>query len=168
MGIRRSPVTARSHFDMTGPVEAVVEIEGPIHIDLLVQRLRAGWGIGRVGSQIRANIDRAIRDAAVVKAGDFLDVVDRQHFPVRVPTGPDTTRVVAYVPDAELQNALKHLLHAAGGVSLDELRTGTARVFGWNRVGSDISERLTDVLRHMWKAKVIDYGDDHTVRLKAN
>lgn len=128
------PSDPESHYDMTGPIEVVVAVEGPVHIDLLVQRLRVGWGIGRVSKQFRANIERAICDADVIRTGDFLDVVDRQQFPVRVPSGPDTTRVAARVHDIEPRNALKHLLNAAGGAPLDELRTGTARVFGWNRV----------------------------------
>lgn len=136
-------------YHMIEPIEQVAEREGPLHTDLLIQRLREGWGIGRVGHKIRSNIDEALRRAAVDVSGDFVDAHGRTEFAVRVPASDHNPRPVAHVADQELNLALVHLLQSAGGMSTDELVTACARVFGWTRVGSDIRARLSTLIAEM-------------------
>jgi hypothetical protein len=61
---------------MTAAIEAVVSIEGPIHLSVLHERLRAAWDVGRIGARIRVNIEAAIRQAMVLRDGDFISGAD--------------------------------------------------------------------------------------------
>ena len=44
-------------------VARVVEAEGPVHTDLLVERLKEINGVARAGANVQANIDRAVATA---------------------------------------------------------------------------------------------------------
>ena len=54
------PFRSQQHPRHSRAVIEIAKIEGPVHIDLVRQRLRDAWGIGRVGHKIRDNIDLAI------------------------------------------------------------------------------------------------------------
>ena len=40
----------------------------PIHLDLVYERIRAAWGVGRIGARIRDAIDTAIKRAKALNA----------------------------------------------------------------------------------------------------
>lgn len=154
-----------AHFDMVKGIEILARDEGPIHIDLVHQRLRDAWGIGRVGSIVRANILTAIRHADVVFEEDFLDLPTRDQTRVRVPTDGQGQRTAAQVSEIELRNALTYLLKDAGTVTPTELFTATARVFGWSRRGPDITNRLDWILLlAVDSGEVIVQGDSVKLR----
>jgi hypothetical protein len=132
---------------MVKHIEGLAQDEGPVHIDLVYQRLREAWGIGRIGPRIKENIDHAIRLADVDFSDGFLDIAMRTDPPVRVPNDfEEGRRTAEQVPEVELRAAMTHILDGAGSATKDELFTATARIFGWNRRGSDITARLTHVL----------------------
>ena len=60
-----------NHLHMVEPIKSLVETEGPIHLDVAYERLRNWWNIGRIGSNIRANIELAINRADVTRDGEF-------------------------------------------------------------------------------------------------
>lgn len=127
----------------------VIETEGPIHEDLLVQRAREVWGVGRAGSRIRENIHQVVRALAatglVVADGEFLDGVGRSELRARHPAA-DVLRKCAHILAAERQLALRKLTAESPGMSRDELVRQTCDYFGWKRRGPDIRSALnTDI-----------------------
>lgn len=148
-----------AHRYMTVAIEAVVRVEGPIHLGVLHERLRAAWEIGRIGARIRANIEAAIRQAEVVRDGDFLSGADLGATAVRTPV-PACQRDISQVHNYELAEALVWLTRDAGGISQDELSTRVARLYGWSRRGSDITARLDGVIEKLlddsWLAGTTD------------
>lgn len=132
---------------MVPGVRAVIEAETPVHTDVLFQRLRDAWGIGRVGSKIRANIMSAVKRAGATRDGDFV-MVRGQTSGVRTPSAR-TTRKVEQIHSIELAEALSQLLREMGSASDDELRTATARLFGWGRTGNGIQARLDPIIRKL-------------------
>jgi hypothetical protein len=139
------PSSANSRFDMCPGIEQIANIEGPVHLDVVFQRLRDSWNIGRVGPRIRANIEAAIDLANVVRDSDFITTPDRDHTCVRTPVAV-CARTVDQVADAELAAALVQLVEASAGITHDELTTAVARLYGWNRRGPDISTRLNRLI----------------------
>jgi very-short-patch-repair endonuclease len=57
---------------MADLVRQVVEIEGPIHTDEIVTRIRSLWGLKRAGGRIQDSLERAIRTATSL--GMMLEV----------------------------------------------------------------------------------------------
>jgi hypothetical protein len=135
-----------SHHHMTDAVLAIATVEGPVHIALVHQRLRGAWGIGRIGSKIGENIDRAIRLSkdTVVRNGDFIDRKDRPIDRVRTPNS--VLRKVDHVDYGELRLCVGLLLRDAGTTAKTELITAVARIFGWTRTGTDIKSRMDGVI----------------------
>lgn len=132
-------------FDMAAGVRQVIDHEGPVHVDVLHQRLRDAWDIGRIGAKIRDNIDSAIKHAGALRNGDFLTVPGTSVDRVRTPSEA-TQRRADQIHPAELSRAMRMLLAEMGSATSEQLTTATARLFGWNRTGSEIQTRLEAML----------------------
>ena len=93
----------------------------------------------------RENIEVAIALAEVIRDGDFIDIPNRPLVSVRTPADA-VARTVDQISQSELAIALRNLVNDGGTVSRDDLMTATARVYGWNRRGPDITARLSFVI----------------------
>ncbi|MFC8511644.1 DUF3320 domain-containing protein [Streptomyces sp. NPDC057257] len=124
----------------------VIEAEGPIHEDLLVQRAREAWGVGRAGNRIRDNVQEVarslVRSGLVSSDSAFYDTVDREALKARRPEDGGTARKVVHIAPAERHLALYELTVECPGMSQDELIKQACEFFGWRRTGKDIRDRL--------------------------
>jgi hypothetical protein len=70
---------------------------------------------------------------------------------VRIPETDDeaTRRSIAEVPATELQAAIERVVIDAMQVGHDELTFVVARLYGWNRRGSDIAAELASAVAHL-------------------
>jgi len=169
---------ARSFYSMTDPaarrfleegIEEVVRVEGPIHMELALRRLRSAWGAGRAGSQIRGAFEEAL--GAVIRRGAVRK--DRYNFlwqaqvnapPVRYPTrDPESERKIDLIAREELDLALLRLIKDARRISEDELTFSVARLFGWNRRGPEISRALDDSVRRLIRSKNVERDGDFLI-----
>ncbi|MGE6955132.1 DUF3320 domain-containing protein [Staphylococcus capitis] len=141
-----SPSDFDTRFKMVSSIEALAQAEGPVHIDVALQRMRDAWNIGRVGPQIRNTIEAAIEMANVTWNGTFIGQADSGITSVRYPAD-GVTRKADQVADDEVLLALENLVRDGGSVRTEELLTATARLFGWGRRGTDINARLTTMLK---------------------
>jgi hypothetical protein len=139
------PSADGSRYDMKAAMVDIASVEGPVHIDVLCQRLRDAWNIGRIGWRIRENIEAAINLADVIREGDFIDLPGREISAVRRPT-PEVARKIEQVPSSEITLAVTSLLRDAGTTPKDDLTTAIARIFGWTRTGSDINLAISGVI----------------------
>ena len=137
-------------------VEAVVAVEGPIHLDLMARRLAQAWGLQRVGSRVDAAATEAIRRASrggkVKQNSHFLWSTDPQ-FRLRVrvpsPSDPETQRKVEHIAPEEIGLAMRHIVKAGIGISRDALVVEAARVFGFERTGYQIRDYLDGVVQKL-------------------
>lgn len=146
-------------------IEHVVSVEGPIHMDLVDQRLRESWSIGRIGAQIRPRIDEAIRQADVVVDGDFLlsgvgsqSFVSRKH-------DLETKREIRHIYPGELDMTVLRVITDAGAMSLDEVIVSSARHLGFARVGDDVRSAIADSIRRLRLAGRVSDGDDSRLKV---
>ncbi len=120
-------------------VVAVVQTEGPLHADLLYQRLAKLYGIERAGSEVRRVVDRALREATrtgdVVRRGRFYWPREVERVTPRV-AGP---RTVDQIAPEELQEAVLLVLRALGPQPRAELVRAVARALGFQRTGSSLT-----------------------------
>jgi transcription elongation GreA/GreB family factor/very-short-patch-repair endonuclease len=130
-------------------IQEVIGIEAPVAVDLIVRRVRDAWGIGRAGNRVTEAVERQIdllRNRGFIQIRDgFVYRVDGGPVKVRVPTeDPVTIREVEHVSPEELCGSMVQIVKEAGGFSRPDLVRATARLFGWRRVGPDISRILDD------------------------
>ncbi|MFE5328608.1 DUF3320 domain-containing protein [Embleya sp. NPDC056575] len=123
-------------------LKRVIEIEGPIHEELLVQRAREAWGVARAGNRIRDNVREVVRalvrTGQVAVAGDFLDLAGRQAPNARFPQDGCLPRKAVHIASVERQRALYELAAECPGMSREELVRHACELFGWRRMGRDI------------------------------
>ncbi|MFE9101978.1 DUF3320 domain-containing protein [Actinomadura geliboluensis] len=136
----------------------ILDVEAPIQREVLYRRAATVWGVERLGARIRANLDKTLdgllrNDHDIERDGDTITVRGRQIVP-RQP-GDDVLRKVAEVPPAERRLALLGVIGESPGMTETELITHTARFFGWNRRGTDITRAFTQDLKHLQEEGLI-------------
>lgn len=140
-------------------IDAVVTAEGPIHMDLLSQRLRDHSGIGRVGRLIRATLLRAIQlSKTVERDGDYVDLPARHVNTVRSSTA-SAARNISQVHESELRLAVLNVVRDATGASRSEVIEAVARAFGWGRTGSEVGTAINAAIEDQVERGVIAEGE---------
>ncbi|MFC9277590.1 DUF3320 domain-containing protein [Streptomyces collinus] len=138
--------TPEARPTLRGVLAQVIEAEGPIHEDLLVQRAREAWGVQRAGARIRDNVREVarmlVRSGRAAEADAFYDTTGGRRPKARHPEEGTTPRKVVHVAPAERHLALYELAAECPGMSEDELIKLAAEFFGWRRTGKDIRDRL--------------------------
>lgn len=148
------------------PLRETLEIEAPIQRDVLYRRAATVWRVERIGSRIRADLDRALEDLLrndpdVEQDGDTITLRERLLIP-REP-GDGVLRRVTEIPPAERRMALLETIAESPGMSETELTTHTARFFGCNRRGSDITRAFGQDLLILQQEGRIDGLPDRVV-----
>ena len=140
-------------------LSAVVAEEGPIAFFVACRRVAAHWGFkkatGRVQDIVRTHIVNA--GLQIHKSGDidFLwvrDVVPSNYNTFRI-NGQDreTSRTAIEIPLEEFANGILHLLDTNFGMPADDLCTATARLFGFQRTGVEVANRIELAIQHLQK-----------------
>ena len=150
-----------AHAYMVDGIREIAATEGPVHIDVIHERLREAWEIGKIGSRIGENIDEAIEWAGLDRNGDgdfILPPAPRAPV-VRMPTG-DCRRGIEQVHASELTWPLVGFVPNPGSISKNELITRVARLYGWKRVGTVIEVRLEALIEQLRKDGMLTGSPD--------
>lgn len=147
----------------------VIRTEAPLHIDVVHKRVRDAYGVGRVGSQIRKNIDAALTrleiDGVRVRRGSNGVLSLRDASPVvRIPSSEANLRKVNELPRAELVEALVQTTQDAVSIDQDALFVTVARLFGWRRIGNDVNAALASALRDARRQKRLELSPNGQLR----
>ncbi|WP_111765333.1 DUF3320 domain-containing protein [Nakamurella deserti] len=143
----------------------VLAVEAPIHESLIYARFNDDWGVGRMGSLIRGNVDRALAkvviDGQSVVRDDFgfYRVRDARAAAVRVPADHGTVRKVIQVPPEELELAALNVIRDAVLADREATLQAVARLFGWRRVGADIHSAIESAI-----SRLVGQGSVESVR----
>lgn len=128
-------------------VETVTEVEGPVHVDEVVTRIREAWGLKRSGARIRdtvvAAIDLAVRKDAIRRDGDFLTHMGRE--PVlrnrSAATSPGV-RKPEMIPLPEIAAGAVEIVRINFGATRDQLIVGLSRALGFKSTSEGLRMRL--------------------------
>ena len=154
-------------------ITEVVRVEGPVHRDIVLERVRRRFRASRMRGATRQRflsaIRRAARDSrlwlgekesgAAAQHLFLLDPADAESIAPRAPTSDDTRRRVEHISLAELKAGILVCAEMLYGAGRDDLIAETARQFGYRRTGKDIARRIgkaVDQLVHAGKLT----GDD--------
>jgi very-short-patch-repair endonuclease/DNA polymerase III delta prime subunit len=130
-------------------IAAIVRTEGPIHLELLVDRLKEMHGVARAGSNVQRNVDRAVesaeRNCGIERRGNFLKARGSGLETFRIP-GEGVHRHLALVPPEEIELAILYIVEDQFGFQRDALPRAVAEVFGFERTSAGLSELVGDVV----------------------
>lgn len=135
--------------DMVRIVTEIVRIEGPVHTDEIVARVRILWGLGRAGSRIRAAVVSALKLAAgsgaIVPAGEFWSALDGQVIVRdRGQVSSGSLRRPEALPPSEVDAALLAIVERNYGATREQLMLAASRAFGF----AATSAQLRTVFAH--------------------
>lgn len=123
-------------------VEDVIKAEGPIHHDVLVQRLKQLHAVGRAGSNILANINSALEllDRGPVSIGressPFHRARGQEIKSFRLPSA-DCRRSIEQIAPEELALAILYVVEAGFGMVEESLPAAVGKLLGVERVHSN-------------------------------
>lgn len=132
----------------------LVGIEGPIHHDLLVDRLKELHGIARAGSNVQANIGRALRGAQQNRRITnesrspfyFVPGSDLESF--RLPVD-SIKRPIEQIAPKEIALAILYLVEDQFGIFEESLPTAAARLFGIDRLRAESAAMIESVIANL-------------------
>jgi REase_MTES_1575/Protein of unknown function (DUF3320) len=140
-------------------VQKVVEVEGPVHGDEVVTRLRALWGLKRAGNRIRpaiyAGLKAAVDAKELVADGNFFSMPEgvvavRDRSNLSQPASG--LRDPAMLPPAEIRQAAMSFVKAHLGATEEEIITGVSRLFGFKATSAQLRQVLEQELEAIIEA----------------
>ena len=143
-----------SSHDIALAVKRVTEIEGPVHPDEVIARIRTLSGYARAGLRMKTAIEKGIQFAItsgyVRKRKGFLWITQEFKFVVRR-RGSSTSLLSKYICDEELAAALKLVLSLQGATPEGDLIVQTSRILGFQRTTAETEKHFSLILREMVK-----------------
>jgi hypothetical protein len=134
-------------------VTKIVAIEGPIHIDEVARRITTAFGKTKAGSRIVEATGKAVRqalrqDATLIQDGHFLITHAQAAAPPVRDRSAETGSLLkaAYIPPCEIAAAAALVRQESGDVLGDDLIRAIARLLGFQRVGSELSALISEVI----------------------
>ena len=125
----------------------MVDVEGPIHLELLTARLKEFHGVARAGTNVQANVNNAIASATrarkIERTGrHFLKRVGAMLRTFRLP-GDEVRRQLGSIPHEELELAILYVVEDQFGYPYDALPKAVATLLGDERLNADETEIVT-------------------------
>ena len=146
----------QSTHQLSKAVIRVVDVEGPVHLDEVVRRIRSLWGLGRAGHRIYDAISRAAslakRNGQIGRRGNFLWPTIEGPIKVRRRFGDPPARV-HLICDEEIAEALKLVLKHQFDTLPNDLIVQASRLLGIQAIHGATSRRIEIVIR-----KLVDEG----------
>ncbi len=156
--------------DLANLVTQVVDIEGPVHVDVIIARIVKLWHVSRTGSRIREAIVGAIRHAR--RAGAIRQsAMDGEHFfVVNDYIQPKTIRdrsavelaIVRkhdYLPLGELGRGVLAIVQEGITISRDECIKVLGDRLGYRRLTAGLNERLNGLIADLLEQRKLEKLD---------
>ncbi|MFA0847009.1 MAG: DUF3320 domain-containing protein [Methanobacterium formicicum] len=163
------PVSGEFHNQPVGDIARaamkVVEVEGPIHYDELVKRIRTFWGLSRAGRRVKSVMKEAITlgvmDGQIIQKGEFL-YYKNAPVVVRRRTGNPPAKMDLISPE-EIAGAVRIILESQYATQKDELIKEVSRLFGAKVTRGPAINRIKGVIEDMIQKGEIEERPDGMV-----
>lgn len=124
----------------------IVRVEQPIHLELLYKRMAGCFGNEKVTALVRNSVNIALKrkmsGEVHIDQDSFITFSDYKGIKVRRSSSGSPDRNIEYIPIKEIEEAMKLVLSGAFGVETATLILETARIFGFEKTGVKIKQRL--------------------------
>ncbi|MCF7750039.1 DUF3320 domain-containing protein [Bacillus subtilis subsp. subtilis] len=132
---------------MASTVTRIVQIEGPIHEEEIIARVRDLWQLQRAGARIQAAVQAALQHAGrsgalEVEEGCYAVTGSLAAVRNRSLAASRTLRKVELLPPQELRQALLALIGQVHGAGAEEVATPVARMLGFQGSSQALRERI--------------------------
>jgi very-short-patch-repair endonuclease len=138
----------------------LVQAEGPIHQDQLVDRLKELHGIARAGSNVQSNIDRALRAAQQNRRitreprSAFFSIPGQELESFRLAVD-SIRRPIEQIAPKEIALAILYLVEDQFGIFEESLPAAVARLFGIDRLRAESAAGVDRVIEDLVARSVL-------------
>ena len=132
----------------------IVRVEGPLHRDLLLERIKESHDVARAGSNVQLNVQRALqhaeRDHAITHdpRSPFYYVPRERVDTFRLPVD-SVRRPIEHIAPVELSLVVLYLVEDQFGIVEESLPTAVARLLGVERLRTDGAEVIRRVVEDL-------------------
>ena len=130
-------------------IAKVVEVEGPVHFDEVVRRIRTLWGLKRTGQRITDALSKAAllaeRDGKIRRHDDFLWQATDCAVPVRRRCGDPPVKI-ELICDEEITEAIKLVLKQQFDTPPHELSIQASRLLGFQVTHDETLQRIETII----------------------
>lgn len=148
----------------------VIRVEQPIHLELLYKRMAGCFGNEKVTAPIRNSVDyvlkRKMSGEIKIDRDSFITLSDFSQIKVRRSLAGSPNRNIEYIPIKEIEEAMKLVLSGAFGVEIPSLILETARIFGFEKTGTKIRQRMLDAIKLLEKQGAVRVSDERVQLLE--
>jgi hypothetical protein len=135
-------------------VAEIVDVEGPIHQDEIVVRIRAVWGLQRTGARIQEHVSKAIRVArstrGIEREGKFLNMPGRPvHLRNRSNVVSRNLRWPEMLAPAEIRAGVVDVVRENFGARSDEIIAAVLRRMGYATSSANLRDAVEAVIHKM-------------------
>ncbi len=147
---------------ITNVISYIVEVEQPIHYELLCKRIAPLFGNRKATFKIRDSVDYVLTSNLKNKLNrkeDFFTLKSLKSIMPRVPKEFDDPRVINHISTEELAEMMYVLVSKSFGIMKTNLMQLTARECGYNRSGVNITQAMEKaymILKKEHRIKEID------------
>ena len=150
----------------------VVEVEGPVHRDLIYNRVKDAWELKVRSKKVTEAIDAALQvaeDHAIVRrVGDFFWPPTREVVRPRVPDKNANPRDIQHICVDELEALMTDIVRAALSIGRDDLLDSTSRALGYAQLSGKRKSRLAAVLQGLLTNGRMTTQSEGVVTMAAN
>ncbi len=156
--------------DVARAVMNVVEVEGPIHYDEVVKRIRTYWGLSRAGRRVQAimkeAVNLALMDGKITRKDNFL-YYKNAPIVVRRRTGKPPVKM-ELISEEEIGVAVGLVLKSQYATEPDELVREVVRLFGAKIARGPAINRINGVINDLISRGEIEKRPDEMIDLVRN
>ena len=142
-------------------VKRIVDIEGPIHVKEVTNRIRDCCHINRAGANMKKTVNSAIVTAensgSIIKIGDFLYDASNNNVVIRKRNKPN----IELISDEEIAKAIELVLTYNPNISTGQIPKETSRIFGFRSTSKKTATRINGVLDLMIANNSVKINHDH-------
>ena len=141
-------------------VNYIVDVEGPIHVNEVVKRVKDSCGIKRAGSNLKKTVNAAIGEAensgSIIRIGDFLYDASDNNVLIRKRDKPN----IDLISDEEISKNIELVLLYNQNLNTKQVAKETSRNFGFKSTSKKTADRINGVLDLMIANNKVKITDD--------
>ena len=127
-------------------INDIVDVEGPIHVKEVTNRIKDSCNIKRAGSNLKKRVNAAISEAEssgdIIKIGDFLYDASNNNIVIRKRVKPN----IDLISDEEISKNIETVLLYKQNVTTGQIAKETSRNFGFKSTSKKTATRINSVL----------------------
>ena len=147
--------------DVSKSIKNIVDIEGPIHIKEVTNRVKDSCNIKRAGSNLKKTVNLAIENAEnsgdIIRIGDFLYDASNNNVIIRKRNKPN----IELISDEEIAKSIELVLLHKSNITTGQIAKETSRNFGFKSTSKKTATRINGVLDLMIANNRVKIVDDY-------